>query len=59
MKTTLENVIKRLTAFYGEALTQERIRKPLSWALYQTWIWCDESEKQNIKKGENNDKQKS
>lgn len=30
-----------------EQAQQENIKKPISWALYQTWKWADENEEVN------------
>ena len=32
-----EKVVSRLKAHYEWALTQEHIRAPIAWALYETW----------------------
>ncbi len=36
--------IKKFLEFYNEAVTNEYICKPVSWALYQTWKWADSKE---------------
>ena len=37
-------VINAFNRYYEEALTKRWIKKKLSWALYQTWKWCDANE---------------
>ena len=43
------SVINALNRFYEEALTKRWIKKKLSWALYQTWKWCDKVEEAESK----------
>lgn len=38
-------VINAFNRYYEEALQKRWIKKKLSWALYQTWKWCDTNEK--------------
>ena len=38
---TLEQVIEMLKEYYTEALKSEWIKKPLAWALFQTWRMVD------------------
>lgn len=40
-----DSVINAFNRFYEEALTKRWIKKPLSWALYKTWEWCDSVER--------------
>lgn len=44
----LSTVIKHLTQEYETITKQDvlHIRKPMSFALYQTWRWCDTHEKE-------------
>lgn len=42
---TIENAIKYLYKQYEEAKAMEYIKKPLAWALYQTWRYVDKEEK--------------
>lgn len=44
----LSTVIKHLTQEYETITKQDvlHIRKPMSFALYQTWRWCDAHEKE-------------
>lgn len=46
---TLGKVFSRIQSLYQQALINPTIRKPMAWALYQTWKWVD---KQEAEKGE-------
>lgn len=37
----IENAIRVLRSKYNKALSQDYIRNPIAWALYQTWKECD------------------
>ena len=41
----LDHVIEQFKLHYEAALVNGYVHKPLSWALYQTWKWCDAKEK--------------
>lgn len=41
---TINSVINALNRYYEEAEKNRYVRKPLSWALYQTWKWADAAE---------------
>lgn len=45
---TLGKIIDKLLEFYNLANTSynDHVKKPFSWALYQTWKWCDGREKE-------------
>lgn len=43
---SFEKAIKILITKLGEARRDKTIRKPLAWALYQTWRIVDEKEKE-------------
>lgn len=43
---TINAVINALNRYYEEAQEKPYIKKPISWALYQTWQWADAVEKQ-------------
>lgn len=45
----MKTAIKELWRNYDRAMDMEFIIKPISWALYQTWRWCDSKEKPRIK----------
>ena len=40
----IENAIKYLYKQYEKAKAMEYIKKPLAWALYQTWRYVDKEE---------------
>lgn len=42
---TLKSVIQYLTKRYDTAQQNKVIKKPLAWALYQTWKYVDSKEK--------------
>ena len=39
-----ETAIRKFNEFYDKALKSDYVKKPISWALYQTWKWFDEIE---------------
>lgn len=53
MKKTISTtlVVKHFEALYEKALSDDDTEKPLSWALYQTWKWCDDIEGDAINGG--------
>jgi len=46
---SIAKVIKHLKKEYDKAQKVDFIRKPLSFALYQTWRWCDRIEEEQNK----------
>lgn len=46
-------VMSHLAKEYEHALVNPLVRKPLSFALYRTWKWCDTYEKPKEKEREN------
>lgn len=42
---TIGKIIDMIVTNFNVALNTKSIRKPLSWALYQTWKWVDHNEK--------------
>lgn len=47
---TIESAIRMLCELYGKALTDKRINKPISYALYHTWEYFDAREDKKEKK---------
>ena len=45
VKVNLYNAWLELERLTEEAVKNPAIRKPIAWALYQTWKWADEHEK--------------
>ena len=43
-KVNTYNAELKLEQFIEIAMNSEHIKKPLSWALYQTWKWADKTE---------------
>lgn len=43
---TPSKAIDKLMENYAYALKWDYVRKPMSWALYQTWKWADENERE-------------
>ena len=41
---TIESAIRMLCELYGKALTDKKINKPISYALYHTWEYFDARE---------------
>ena len=48
MIITTEKAFKMFLLFYGRAIENKCIEKPMTWALYHTWKWADEKEKPKI-----------
>lgn len=44
MKVT--TAIKQFQKNYEVAIKQDKIRKPIAWALHKTWLWADTYEKE-------------
>lgn len=42
----VETIIQYFIASYEVAKETDYVRKPMSFALYRTWKWCDEIEKE-------------
>ena len=49
---TIGRAIDYLIGEYFDAIQEERIRKPISYALYQAWKWADAKEKPRKKEVE-------
>lgn len=43
---TIEDAIMYLIQRYKEAKKNRAIHKPISWALYKTWVYVDSCEKE-------------
>lgn len=43
---TIGEIIDKVIKYHAEALLRTDIRKPFAWALYKTWKWVDEKEKE-------------
>ena len=43
--------VSKLNAEFVESNQDERIKKPMAKALYETWKWFDENEKERNVKG--------
>lgn len=41
---TIKDVINKLIDNWKTALTKDYVRKPLSFALYETWKWANRNE---------------
>lgn len=50
-RITLERAITMFCSNYGKALTSTYVRKPIAWALYETWKVVDREEKERYLKG--------
>lgn len=46
MKLTIRNASAKLVSLYDIAQKRDDIKKPLSWALYQTWKWAEKLEEE-------------
>lgn len=51
-KVTVGNMVEEFLIHYAEGLKRDYIKKPIAWALYQTWLWADKNEKVRIKDDE-------
>lgn len=47
-----KTIFKRLEKEYKEAVNNPTIKKPMSFALYTVWRWCDVYEKERNDKNE-------
>lgn len=56
---TIESAIKMLCTMYGKALTDKKIKKPISYALYHTWEYFDAREEKKPKEEEKQDRGKN
>lgn len=45
---TYQKAIKMLAEEYRKALSQVSVRKPMAYALYQTWRYFDQHEKSRL-----------
>ena len=52
---TLGKVFSHIQSLYQQALINPTIRKPIAWALYQTWRWVDAQEDERGGDGEISD----
>lgn len=46
----IEKALALLVGEYNQCKDDPRIRKPVAYALYRTWKWCDANEKPNGRK---------
>lgn len=46
MKITIKLITRMIEDYYGQAFSSPYIRKPISWALYQTWKAIDKVEEE-------------
>lgn len=49
---TFGKIIDKIIDFYFEAVSNDSIVKPFSWAVYQTWKWVDKRERKRGNKAE-------
>ena len=49
---TIGKILDHLIDEVDKAIKDLHFNKPISYALYQTWKWCDEREKNRNEKGE-------
>ena len=49
---TIGDAVDRLLLFIEETKKDPKIKKPISWALYQAWKWFDEHELERDEKQE-------
>ena len=50
--TEIDRAIKHLRAEYDRAKALDYVQFPLGYALYKTWIWADEKNKDTQRKRE-------
>ncbi len=43
----IEKALAHLLGEYNKCKDDQMIHKPVAYALYRTWKWCDENEKPN------------
>ena len=46
-KVNMYDAELKLEKLVEQAMNDKSIRKPISWALYQTWKWADANEEVN------------
>lgn len=46
-KVNMYDAELKLEKFVEQAMKDKSIRKPISWALYQTWKWADQNEEES------------
>ena len=49
---TIDQAIAHLCLEYGKALSADWVRRPLAWALYQTWKYVDAKEEKKEREKE-------
>lgn len=47
----IEKALSLVVGEYNQCKDNPRIRKPVSYALYQAWKWCDRNEKPRAENG--------
>lgn len=47
----IEKALALLVGEYNQCKDNQWIRKPVSYALYHTWKWCDANEKPGAENG--------
>lgn len=47
----IEKALAHLLGEYNKCKDDQTIHKPVSYALYRTWGWCDENEKPRAENG--------
>jgi hypothetical protein len=45
-KVNIYDVERKLEQYVEQAQQDEHIKKPIAWALYQTWKWADFNERE-------------
>lgn len=55
-KVNMYDAELKLEKFVEQAMKDKSIRKPISWALYQTWKWADANEEVNADEASGNDR---
>lgn len=45
-KVNMYDAELKLEKFVEQAIDDKTIKKPIAWALYQTWMWADFNEKE-------------
>lgn len=46
-KVNMYDAELKLEKFVEQAIDDKTIKKPIAWALYQTWKWADKNEEVN------------
>jgi hypothetical protein len=47
-KVNIYDAERKFEEYVEQAIEDKNIKKPIAWALYQTWKWADFNEKEEV-----------